>query len=420
MGGPAPSAAHGCRSLTITVVAPESVGLSSERLHRLDRWTASLVADRKLAGALALVARRGQVALLACHGMADIERAAPLRPDSVFRIYSMTKPLTSLAVLMLYEEGHFQLDDPITRFLPAFGDMRVYAGGSAARPATVPALRDITFADLLTHRAGLTYGFIDQHPVDAMYRAAGLDNAHTTTSLEVLVERLSRLPLLAQPGTQWNYSVATDLLGHLVAVISGQGLDAFLRERVLTPLGMHETGFVVTPAQLDRFTSTYTRPADGSLRLIDDARDSPFADAGRICSGGGGLVSTAADYLRFCQLMLGKGSLGGVRLIGRKTVELMTADHVGEAALAAGLARLGGTSDHGRGFGLGFSVMLDPARAQILGSPGEVAWSGAASTSFFIDHAEDLAVIFMTQFMPSNAYRLNQELRVLCYQAIVD
>ncbi len=398
---------------------PASLGLSAERLGRLDAWGRRLVDDGKLAGTLTLVARRGEVAFLSVHGHADIERNVALRADSVFRIYSMTKPITSLAILMLYEEGHFLLDEPITKFLPEYRNMRVYVGGSSTRPETVPARRDITFRDLLTHTAGLTYAFVDQHPVDAMYRAAGLDKFGTARSLADVSERLATMPLLCQPGTAWNYSVATDLLGHLVAMISGQSFDSFIQERILAPLGMHDTGFVLRPDQADRFTSVYTALADGSLRVIDDAQDSPFATPGRVASGGGGLLSTAADYLRFCQLMLGRGTLGDVRLLGRKTVELMVADHVGEAIMADGLGRLTGTPAHGRGFGLGFAVTLDPARAQLVGSAGEYNWSGAASTAFFIDPTEDLAVIFMTQFMPSSTYPLIQQLRVMTYQALV-
>ncbi len=395
-----------------------ALGLSAPRLDRLTGWGAGLVADEKLAGVLTLVARGGEIAHQACHGMADRERGVPLRPDSLFRIYSMTKPITSLAILMLYEEGRFLLDDPISRFLPAFQDMRVFAGGTNQRPITIPAERPITFRHLLTHTAGLTYGFLDQHPVDALYRASTLDRIAVGESMDQQIARLAALPLRAQPGAEWHYSVATDVLGHLVTVISGQDFADFLASRVFAPLGMTDTWFTVPDAHLPRFTSVYAKAPDGRLTVIDDAQASPFAQPGRLSSGGGGLISTAADYLRFCQLILGQGEAFGTRLLGRKTVALMTADHVGETETGAGLARLGGVHRQGLGFGLGFQVLLNPARAQILGSPGEISWGGAASTQFFIDPAEDLISILMTQFMPSGTYPLGQQLRVLTYQAL--
>jgi CubicO group peptidase (beta-lactamase class C family) len=388
------------------------------RIDRLTGWGASLVAEEKLAGVLTLVAHRGEVAHLACHGLADRERGVALRPDSLFRIYSMTKPITSLAILMLYEEGRFLLDDPISRFLPEFRHMQVYAGGSRLRPVTVPATRPITFRHLLTHTAGLTYGFLEQHPVDALYRASALDRLAMGESMAGQIARLAALPLLHEPGAAWNYSVATDVLGHLVTVISGQDFADFLAERVFAPLGMTDTHFVVPPEKLPRFTTVYGRDSAGALTPIDDAQDSPFAQPGRLSSGGGGLVSTAADYLRFCDVIHGRGRAHGAHLLGRKTVELMLADHVGEAAFSSGLERLSGVRRQGMGFGLGFQVMLDPAQAQLPGTPGEVCWSGAASTQFFIDPAEQLTAILMTQFMPSGTYSLSQQLRVLTYQAL--
>jgi CubicO group peptidase (beta-lactamase class C family) len=397
------------------MTTPESLGLSSTRLDRLTRWGASLVTEEKLAGVLTLVARKGEVAHLACHGMADRERGVALQPDSLFRIYSMTKPITSLAILMLYEEGHFLLDDPISRFLPEFKDMRVMVGGSNLRPVTVPAERHITFRHLLTHTAGLTYGFLEQHPVDAMYRASTLDRIALGESMPQQIARLANLPLRARPGAEWHYSVSTDVLGHLVTVISGEDFADFLARRVFAPLGMTDTFFVVPRDKLPRFTTVY----GPGLAPIDHAQASPFAAPNRLSSGGGGLVSTVADYLRFCQLILGGGEAHGVRLLGRKTVALMTQDHVGEAETAAGLARLSGVPRHGVGFGLGFQVMLDPARAQILGSKGEISWGGAASTQFFIDPAEDLISILMTQYMPSSTYPLGFQLRVMTYQALV-
>ena len=399
---------------------PEDVGLSSERLARIVPWMERLVADGKLPGVHVTVARRGQVVWQRVHGVADVARAAPVRPDTIFRIYSMTKPLTSVAVMMLYEEGRFQLDDPITRFLPCFRDMRVYTSGMQNKWDSVPAERDITFRDLLTHTSGLTYGLMQSTNVDAMYRDRGVDFQTSDRSLGEVVEIAASLPLLAQPGAEWNYSIATDVLGHLVAVISGRPFEEFLRERIIGPLGMTDTDFHVPPEKLDRFAANYAPGPSGRLQLIDDPRESRYGKPRRLCSGGGGLVSTAADYMRFCDFMLNRGELDGVRLLGRKTVELMTRNHLPGDMAEMGQPRFSESPYTGVGFGLGFSVMLDPGKAQILGTPGEYAWGGAASTAFWIDPAEEMAVILLTQLTPSSTYPIRRELRVLTYQAVVD
>ena len=325
----------------------------------------------------------------------------------------------SVAIMMLYEEGRFQLDDPISRFLPYFANQRVFAGGNSVKMDTVPAARDITFRDLLTHTSGLTYGFMAATLVDAAYRAQGVDFQTADATLAEVVERAAAVPLLAQPGAEWNYSIATDVLGHLVAVISGQSFDSFLQERVIGPLGMTDTSFVVPPEKLARFAANYVPGKDG-LTLLDDPATSRFLLPGKICSGGGGLVSTTGDYLRFCQMMLNKGALEGTRLLGRKTVELMTSNHLRGDMAAMGQARFSESSYEGIGFGLGFSVMLDPARAQVLGTAGEYAWGGAASTAFWIDPAEEMSVVLLTQLTPSSTYPIRRELRVLTYQAVID
>jgi CubicO group peptidase (beta-lactamase class C family) len=413
---------RGSRSMNddIQQVKPEAVGLSSARLARVDAWRDALVADGKLAGATTLVMRRGQVAHLGCSGLADMARGKPMAPDSILRIYSMTKPLTSVAIMMLYEEGRFQLDDPITRFLPCFKEMRVFISGSRGSYESVPAERDITFRDLLTHTAGLTYGMMHANMVDAMYRERGVDFQTSDLSLSGVVEIAASLPLLAQPGKEWNYSIATDVLGHLVAVISGQPFATFLTEKVIAPLGMVDTGFHVTGDKIPRFAANYRRGEDSRLALIDDPMESRFGTAREIASGGGGLVSTVGDYARFCRFLLNKGELDGTRLLGRKTIELMMSNHLRGDMAAMGQPRFSESTYEGVGFGLGFSVMLDPARAQILGTPGECAWGGAASTAFWVDPVEDMAVILLTQLMPSSTYPLRRELRVLTYQAVVD
>jgi CubicO group peptidase (beta-lactamase class C family) len=399
---------------------PEDVGLSSERLARVNAWAQRLVDDRKLPGMTTMVLRRGKLVHFNVYGMADIKRETRLAPDTIFRFYSMTKPLTSAAIMMLYEEGHFQLDDPITRYLPCFKDMRVAVGGMRGKLETVPAERDITFRDLLTHTSGLTYGFMEATPVDGQYRDRGVDFQTSDKTLAEVVEIAADIPLIAQPGAEWNYSIAADVLGHLVAVISGKPFEQFLRERVTGPLGMVDTDFHVPADKISRFAANYTCTADGRLLLIDDPQKSIFGTRRKICSGGGGLVSTAIDYMRFCRMMLNKGELDRVRLLGRKTVSLMTSNHLRGDMAEMGQPRFSESSFHGIGFGLGFSVMLDPANAQILGTPGEYAWGGAASTAFWIDPAEDMAVIMLTQLVPSSTYPIRRELRVLTYQAIVD
>ncbi|MSP04844.1 MAG: class A beta-lactamase-related serine hydrolase [Acetobacteraceae bacterium] len=403
-----------------TTARPEDVGLSSSRLQKLDDWADGWVASGKLPCLLTMVLRRGQLVHSYATGKADIERDVPVAFDTIFRFYSMTKPLTSVAIMQLYEEGRFQLDDPISRFLPQFANQRVYVSGSRGKYESVPAERDITFRDLLSHTSGLTYGFMEAHPVDAIYRAAKIDFQTSNKTLAQMVDLVATMPLICQPGSAWNYSIATDVLGHLVAVISGRPFDEYMREKVTGPLGMVDTSFQVKLEQLPRFSGLYARDADGKLMLMDDAQKSVFAVRREIFSGGGGLVSTAGDYMRFCRMMLNKGELEGTRLLGRKTVELMTCNHLRGDLADMGQPRFSESSYYGIGFGLGFSVMLDPARAQILGTAGEYAWGGAASTAFWIDPAEELAVVMLTQLIPSSAYPIRREARVLTYQAIID
>ena len=395
---------------------PVSSGLDPDRLGRIEPWMQRWIGSGRIAGMSVMVHRRGRTAYLQAAGLADRERGLPMDADTVVRIYSMTKPLTSVAIMMLYEQGLFQLDDPVSAALPAFAGMRVFAG-EGREP--VPAERAITYRDLLTHTSGLTYGFMNATPVDAMYRETGVDFQTSDATLGEVVEKAAALPLLAQPGTAWNYSIATDVLGHLVAVHSGQEFGDFLAERVLRPLGMDETGFAVAERQRPRFAANYVPGRDGRATLVDDPAASPFLTP-RLASGGGGLVSTIGDYMRFCRFMLGGGALEGTRLLGRKTVALMMSNHLPGDMAAMGQARFSESSYEGIGFGLGFSVMLDPARAQVVGTPGECAWGGAASTAFWIDPAEDMAVVMLTQLTPSSAYPIRRELRVLTYAALVD
>jgi CubicO group peptidase (beta-lactamase class C family) len=401
---------------------PENVGLSSERLARIDRHLERRYLDqKKIAGALTLIARRGRVAYLSPLGMMDLERGRPMREDTLFRIYSMTKPITSVALMTLYEHGHFRLEDPVHKFIPAWRNLAVYQGGNHPVFITSPVQRPMTVRDLLTHTAGLTYGFMERTNVDRAYRRLGI--GERTGTLRETIDKLAGLPLEFSPGTRWNYSVATDVLGHLVEVISGKAFDVFLKEELFEPLGMRDTAFWVPPEKLERFATNYSRGPDKALRIEDAPETSPYAKPATYLSGGGGLVSTAADYLRFCQMLLGGGELDGARILGRKTIELMTLNHLPGGRDIAEL-NVGGQFSQveyrGVGFGLGFSVTLDLARAQVVGSPGEYAWGGAASTAFWIDPREELVVVFMTQLMPSRTYNFRGQLKSLIYPALVD
>jgi len=404
-------------------VKPEDVGLSSLRLARIGDHMKRYIDAGKIAGTLTLVARRGQVAYLEPQGHLEIERRRPVTADAVWRIYSMTKPITSVGLMMLYEEGRFQLDDPVHRFIPSWQNLRVFVGGNYPTFKTAPVERPMTIRDLLSHTSGLTYGFMERTNVDAAYRKLDVaDQTRSGYTLQDMVDTLAELPLEFSPGTRWNYSVATDVIGHLIEVISGQRLDAYLRARMLEPLGMRDTGFVLEDEQAARFAANYERQGDGSLKMIDNPEQSSYRKRS-FFSGGGGLLSTAPDYFRFTSMLQNMGELDGVRLLGRKTVELMTMNHLPGGQDLTDLAQAGmftETAYAGVGFGLGFSVQQSPARAQILGSAGEFAWGGAASTAFWIDPAEDLIVIFMTQLMPSSSYPLRRELRVLTYASLVD
>ena len=405
------------------IVKPEEVGLSSARLDRIRGHFQRYIDDGKLAGTLTLVARHGHVAFFEPQGHLELEGRRPMHQDAVFRIYSMSKPITTVALMMLLEKGLCQLDDPVHRFIPSWEKLGVFVGGSYPAFLRAPALRPMTIRDLLSHTSGLTYGFMERTNVDAAYRALRIaDRSKPDYTLQDMVDTLAELPLEFSPGTRWNYSVATDVTGYLVEVISGQRFDAFLLEHIFQPLGMTDTAFTVADAQLERFACNYERLRDGSLRLADSTDSSEFR-GGSFFSGGGGLISTAPDYLRFTLMLRNRGELDGVRLLSRKTVDLMTVNHLPGGQDLTALAQAGmftETAYAGVGFGLGFSVMLDPARAQVLGSPGEFAWGGAASTAFWVDPVEDLIVIFMTQLLPSSSYPLRRELRNLTYAALAD
>ena len=399
---------------------PEAVGLSSDRLARIDDWMRRYVDAGKLPGMMTVVARRGQVVDWRMCGLIDVEANRPVSADAIYRIYSMTKPVTSVAIMMLYEQGLFQLDEPISRWLPAFAEPRVFVGGDAQNPKTERAREPITFRHLLTHTSGLTYGFLMATPVDAIYRASKVEFNPGRGGLATMVDRLAAMPLLCHPGTEWNYSNATDVLGRLVEVISGETLPDFFQRRILGPLGMTDTAFHVPADKAGRLAAMYAPKPGGGLELIDAPAASHYLKPPETPSGGGGLVGTAADYMRFAMMLRNKGVLDGVRLLGRKTVEYMTTNHLPGDMAAMGQPRFSEASYEGIGFGLGFSVVLDPAKSQVVSSPGEFAWGGAASTAFWIDPVEDMIVLLLTQLRPSSTYPIRRELRALTYQAIID
>lgn len=405
----------------IETVSPESVGLSSICLNRIPEHLKGYVDDGRIPGYLVLVARRGQPAYLNRYGLRDVEAHTPVEEDTIFRIYSMTKPITSVALMTLYERGLFQLDTPVSAFIPEFKHLEVFESGDAQQYHTTPVEREITIRDLLTHTAGFTYGFMNVHPVDALYRAQGVEGSSSKGSLHDMVQKLSTLPLLFSPGKRWSYSVATDVLGYLVELLSGQSLAAYFNDHIWEPLGMRDTAFAVADEDVPRLAANYEYQK-GGFRLIDSPTNSRYRGQPTFLSGGGGLVSTASDYLKFLLMLRNRGVLNGERLLGRKTVELMTVNHLpGNADLSRmGQKVFSEMPFDGIGFGLGFSVTLDPVKAQILGSSGEYSWGGAASTTFWVDPVEDLIVIFLTQLMPSSSYPIRRELRVLTYQAVVE
>ncbi|MBN9403924.1 MAG: beta-lactamase family protein [Burkholderiales bacterium] len=397
-------------------------GFDPARLARIGAHFAAYVDDGRLPGWQLQVSRRGEVVYRAQHGWRDVEARQPVEDDTVFRIYSMTKPITSVAAMMLYEEGHFELSDPIARFIPAFADMQVLEGGTALKPVTRPAAGPIRVQHLLNHTSGLTYGFHHIHVQDEMYRNAGYEwGVPKGKTLEQAVADWARLPLRFDPGTRWNYSVATDVLGRLVEVVSGQSLDRFFQQRIFDPLGMKDSSFTVRGDLGERLGALYIPNAEGKATRNDD-----FSNAARgeitFLSGGGGLLSTTADYHRFTQMLLRGGELDGARLLGSRTLRAMTRNTLpgGQDLVQFGIPLFAEVKYDGQGFGLGFSVVQDPVAAGTLGSVGEFAWGGAASTAFWVDPAEQITAIFMTQLLPSSTWPLRTQLRQMVYAALVD
>jgi CubicO group peptidase (beta-lactamase class C family) len=403
-------------------VDPAEVGLDPVRLDRIERHFATYVDDGRLPGWLVTVSRGGKLAYVATYGKRDLEADLPVTTDTIWRIYSMSKPVTSVAAMALYEEGAFELTDPVSRFIPSFGDMRVFAGGSDIKCVTVPAVEPVRIWHLLTHTSGLTYGFHRSHPVDAMYRARGFEwGTPRKTDLAVCCDQWASQPLLFQPGSEWNYSVSTDVLGRVIEVASGMSLDEFFAQRIFEPLGMTETGFFVGAGERERLAALYGVGAGRKAARLD-AMGYVADHRPTFLGGGGGLLSTAADYLRFTSMLLGGGSLDGARILSPRTVDYMMRNQLpGGADLEKyGRVLFAEAPFKGMGFGLGFAVVLDPAEGKSLTAAGEASWGGAASTAFFIDRAAGLTASFYTQLLPSSAHPIRSQLRQLVYQALTD
>ena len=401
---------------------PSEGGFDPERLERLGTHLRRYVDDGRLPGTNVLVSRGGKVVYHDVYGYRDVERSLPVEGDTIYRFYSMTKPITSIALMQLYENGLLQLKDPISKWIPAFADTRVFVGGDAVKPETREPAREISIHDLLTHTSGLTYHFHMANAVDEMYRRAGFEWTKSPGDLEYQCDLVASLPLLFDPGTEWNYSYSTDVVGRIIELVSGVNLDEYFQRHIFEPLGMVDSGFSVPESESSRFASCYY-PAAKTLKatLLDDAQRSRYLREPPALSGGGGLVSTLRDYHRFTQALRNGGELDGCRIIGRKTLEFMTTNHLpgGVDLTECGRPLFSETAYDGVGFGLGFSVVIDPAKAKVLSQKGEYAWGGAASTAFWVDPVEDLTVIFLTQLLPSSTHPIRPEMKSLVYQALV-
>ncbi|WP_293610349.1 serine hydrolase [Ponticaulis sp.] len=405
---------------------PETLGMSRERLDRIPEFYRKNYLDtKKLPNISTLVARGGEVVHLSCQGVKDWDTGEPVTADTIYRIYSMTKPVTSVAAMMCFEEGLLRLEHPVSRYIPSFKKLKVWKGGTADAPELVDCEQEMMVKDLFLHTSGLTYDFLGLHPVEKLY----IDKKviRKNHSLADMCEMLSDIPLLFQPGTRWNYSVAIDVLGHLVEIVSGQSLDEFFRTRIFEPLGMVDTGFTIPTSKLDRFASCYARnPLTKEITLADKGDETSSycregKDPQRLLSGGGGLVSTLSDYLNFCRMLAGGGELNDVRLLSPKTVEYMMSNHL------PGGSTMGGMGDEmfsesnmaGNGFGLGGAVVVDPILMNQPSSEGTFSWGGLASTFFWIDPEEDMIGIQMTQMIPSSSYPIRPQFQQLAYASII-
>ena len=404
------------------VVNPENAGFSSTRLQRISAKMQTYVDEGKVAGMITTVARHGQTVHLERTGWMDREAQRPMELDAIFRIASMTKPITAVAIMTLYEEGYFTLNTPISEFIPGFQDVKVFVRETADDVQVEDLIRPITFRHLFTHTAGLSYGGNQDDPVDRCYiklrKEAGTDLAKATT--KDVVEMLTQVPLAFQPGTRWRYSLAIDVLGYLVEVISGQPLDRFFKERLFEPLGMTDTDFYVPPTKANRLTALYGHPEGAAeLKLLEAPADSSRFTKPSFLSGGGGLVSTTSDYARFAQMLVNGGELNGTRILSPTTVDLFTINHAPAASLPYGFAKGEDLFHQGYGYSLGTRVLMDVSASGKAGSVGEFGWDGAFNTYFWVDRAQALYGLLMTQHSPNNYYPLSNTFKQLTYQALV-
>ena len=405
------------------LVDPSDVGLSPDRLTRIDQHFTRYLDKGLLTGYQLVIARDGKVAFTSTQGLADREADRPVADDTIWRIFSMTKPITAVAAMILWEEGRFELHDPVAKFIPEFADTKVWRGGTWVKPVLEPQSEAMEMWHLFTHTAGLTYGFMYQHPVDELYRRAGMEwGFPRDLDLAGLCSLLARQPLVFQPGAEWNYSVSLDVLGRVVEVISGQRLGDFMRERIFEPLGMSDTAFWCSADRAERMSALYMATPGSLAAMRADAADRGVYHEPKLDGGGGGLVSTTGDYVRFAEMLRNRGELDGKRILSPRTVEYMASNHLpGNADLTAfGRPLFAETSYDGVGFGLGMSVTLDPVAAKVPGSVGDFGWGGAASTWFMVDPVEDLTLTFMTQLMPSSTHPLRSQLKQMVHQALVD
>ncbi|UCH27004.1 MAG: beta-lactamase family protein [Trueperaceae bacterium] len=401
-------------------VPPKQVGLSSERLSHIDRAMEEVVSRRDIPGLVTVVARRGKIAHIGRYGVAERERERPMNTDTIFRIYSMTKPVTSVLALMLLEEGRFALQEPVAMYLPGFAELEVATGHGPKGFTLEPAKRPVTIRDLFLHTSGLGYGIFDGDPLEHAYRTRlhAEETVVSALSLEKLCELLPSLPLAFQPGESWRYSLSTDVLGRVAEVVTGTPLDTLMRERIFAPLGMVDTGFFVPPEKLSRFSAMYRFDERGELALLDPSEGGPFTEPAHPPGGGTGLVSTAMDYLRFARTLLAGGELDGVRLLGERTHRYAIQNHIPHRLLPL---HMGPDPMPGLGFGLGFAVHLGPHHGGSIVSPGSYSWGGIAGTAFWIDPAEDLIGLFLPQVMRLQYHKmLVQKYQNLVYQAISD
>lgn len=407
-------------------LATKAAGFSAERLERItDHLNRNYILPGKIAGAQVLVSRHGNIAYYKSFGAMDIERGRPMQDDTIFRIYSMSKPITSVALMQLYEQGHFQLNDPVSRVIPEWKNHRVWVSGEGDDMVTEEPIRPMTFRHVLSHSGGLTYGgglpgADATHPVDQEYRRHGVNRGQGET-LHDFAMNLAKVPLRYHPGERWQYSLSTDVCGYLVEAISGERFDHYLQEHIFGPLGMVDTSFQVTPEKQSRFAANYNRNPDKSLKLIDDPATSQYLNEPTFFSGGGGLTSTMADYYRFCEMLRRGGELDGHRILGPRTLEMMHMNHLpgGKDLTEVAIGGFSETANEGVGFGLGFATTMGQVETGSLGK-GDYYWGGAASTIFWVDPVEDLVTIFLTQLMPSNTFNFRGQLKNIIYSAIVD